>query len=136
MEHGADKHGARLDEEMKHATEGMTRAGRSTRAEESRDPEPSGEDQPDVDRSPDATLTGGTPDGMTAEDVELRSELASFLDRSTFPAVRTQLMDEAMGNNAPDRVIAELRRLPDGREYANVNEIWATLGGGTEQHRF
>jgi hypothetical protein len=121
---------------MKHATEGMVRAGRSTHAEEWRDPEPSGEDEPDVDRAPDSTLTGGTPEGMTAADVELRSELASYLDRSTFPAVRTQLEEEARSHNAPDRVIAELRRLPDGREYANVNDIWATLGGGTEQHRF
>lgn len=136
MEQGADKHGPRLDEEMKHATEGMVRAGRSTRAEEWRDQEPPGEGQPEVDRAPDATLTGGTPEGMTAADVELRSELASYLDRSTFPAVRAQLMDQAMSNHAPDRVIAELRRLPDGREYANVNDIWAALGGGTEQQRF
>jgi hypothetical protein len=121
---------------MKHQTEGMVRAGRATRAEEWRDPEPSGEDEPDVDRAPDGTLTGGTPDGMTATDVELRSELASYLDRSTFPAVRTQLVDDALGNHAPDRVMDELRRLPDGREYANVNDVWAALGGGTEEHRF
>jgi hypothetical protein len=136
MEQGADKHSARLDDEMKHQTEGMVRAGRATRAEEWRDPEPSGEDEPDVDRAPDGTLTGGTPDGMTATDVELRSELASYLDRSTFPAVRTQLVDDALGNNAPDRVMDELRRLPDGREYVNVNDVWAALGGGTEEHRF
>jgi hypothetical protein len=136
MEQGADKHSARLDDEMKHQTEGMVRAGRATRAEEWRDPEPSGEDEPDVDRAPDGTLTGGTPDGMTATDVELRSELASYLDRSTFPAVRTQLVDDALGNHAPDRVMDELRRLPDGREYANVNDVWAALGGGTEEHRF
>jgi hypothetical protein len=136
MEQGADKHSARLDDEMKHATEGMVRAGRSTRAEEWRDPEPSGEDEPDVDRAPDSTLTGGTPDGMTATDVELRSELASYLDRSTFPAVRAQLMEQATENHAPERVLDEIRRLPDGREYVNVNDIWSTLGGGTEQHRF
>ena len=136
MEQAANKHSPMVDEEMKHETEGMVRAGRSTRAEEWRDPEPSGEGQPDVDRAPDATLTGGTPPGMTADDVERRSELASYLDRTSFPAVRTQLVEDATSNNAPDRVLAELRQLPDGREFANVNEVWSALGGGTEQQRF
>jgi hypothetical protein len=136
MEQSTDKHGPRLDEELKHETAGMVSAGRSTRAEEWRDPEPAGEDQPDVDLAPDTTLVGGTPDGMTAEDVERRSRLASYLDRSTFPAVRQQLVDDAVANHAPDDVVAELRGLPDGREFVNVNDVWTALGGGSEEHRF
>jgi Protein of unknown function (DUF2795) len=136
MEQGANKHGPLTDDEMKAETSGMVRAGRSTRAEEWRDQEPSAEDQPDVDRAPDETLVGGTPDGMTAEDVGRRSELASYLDRSVFPADRGRLMDDAEANNAPDAILAELRRLPDGQEFANVQDVWAALGGGTEAHRF
>lgn len=136
MERGSDKHSPMLDDKMKAETAGLVAAGRSTRAQEWHDPEPSGEDEPDVDRAPDSTLTGGTPDGMTAADVERRSRLATVLDRSVFPAVRAQLVEDAEANHAPEAILDELRRLPDGREFANVNEVWTTLGGGTEQHRF
>ena len=136
MEQGASKHGPALDDELKHETEGMVRAGRSTRAEEWRDPEPSGEDEPDVDRAPDGTLAGGVPEGMTEADVERRSRLAAYLDRTAFPAVRQMLVDAAAANHAPDEIIAELERLPDGREFVNVNDVWTTLGGGSEAHRF
>jgi hypothetical protein len=136
MEQGANKHGPLVDDEMKAETSGMVSAGRSTRAEEWRDQEPSGEDQPEVDRAPDATMVGGTPDGMTAEDVQWRSELAGYLDRSVFPADRSRLVEDAEANNAPDAVVAELRRLPDGRDFANLNEVWTALGGGSEEHRF
>ena len=136
MERGSDKHSAMLDDQMKAETAGMVAAGRSTRAQEWHDPEPSGEDEPDVDRAPDATLTGGTPDGMTAADVERRSRLASYLDRSVFPATRSTLVEDAEGNHAPDDLLADLRRLPDGREFVNVNDVWTTLGGGSEEHRF
>jgi hypothetical protein len=133
---GSDKHGAALDDEMKHETAGMMAAGRSTRAEEWRDPQAAGEDEPEVDLAPDTTLTGGTPDGMTAEDVERRSRLASYLDRSAFPAARDRLIDDAAANHAPDEIMAELRRLPAGQEFVNVNDVWTALGGGAEEHRF
>jgi Protein of unknown function (DUF2795) len=136
MEQGANKHGAALDDQLKHETAGMVAAGRSTRAEEWRDPQAAGEDEPDVDLAPNATLVGGTPDGMTAEDVERRSRLASYLDRSTFPAGRQQLVDDAAANHAPDDILADLRRLPDGEEFGNVNDVWTALGGGTEERRF
>ncbi|MFL6136406.1 MAG: DUF2795 domain-containing protein [Frankiaceae bacterium] len=132
----SDKHGAALDDQLKHETAGLVTSGRSTRAQEWRDPQAAGEDEPEVDRAPGTTLTGGTPDGMTAEDVERRSRLASYLDRSAFPAVRGQLVDDAAANHAPDEIMAELHRLPDGREFANVNDVWTALGGGSEAHRF
>ncbi len=40
MDRSSTKHGARLDDEMKHEVEGQMRAGRPTRAEEWHDPEP------------------------------------------------------------------------------------------------
>ncbi|WP_075744202.1 MULTISPECIES: hypothetical protein [Actinoalloteichus] len=48
MQRGSDKHGARLDDELSSEVEGLTRANRSTRAEESRDPEPPADDDPAV----------------------------------------------------------------------------------------
>jgi len=135
MERG-NHHSARLDETMGKETEGMVRAGRDTRAEEWHSAEPSGEDQPDVDRAPDSTLVGGVPDGLTAEEVELRSRLASYLPRSAFPAVREMLIDEAQGRDAPEVIVERVKSLPAGREFANFGEAWAAMGGHHEDHRF
>ena len=135
MERGSNKHSARMDDALDHEVEGLMRSGHDNRADWN-SPEPSGEDQPDVDLVPDGTLAGGVPDGMTEEDVEARSELATYLGKSVYPAVSAVLIETAEGNDAPDSVIARLRALPAGREYVNVQDVWSTLRGGTEAHRF
>ena len=136
MERGSDKHGPRQDDELKHETEGLVRSGHSTHAEEWKDPEPAGEDQPDADRAPDSTLLGGTPNGMDGDDVEGRSELASYLGKDCYPMVRAQVIDLAMERQAPARVVDLVKRLPSDREYHNVNEIWSAVGGQVEADRF
>jgi hypothetical protein len=136
VERGSDKVSPRQDEELKHATQGLVRAGRTTHAEEWKDPEPVGEDQPDVDLAPDGTLHGGTPEGMSPDDVEGRAEVASFIGKDAYPLVREQVIELMIDNHAPDRVVALVRNLPSGREFHNVNEIWTALGGGTETERF
>ena len=135
MERGSDKHGRRLDEALKSETDGMMRAGRDTHAEEWKSAEPSGEDEPDVDRSPHGTLTGGVPQGMTPDDVEGRAELATFVHRSVFPCGRDSLVEDALANSAPARVLDQLRELPPGGHYANVGEVWVALGHGVESSR-
>ena len=135
MERGSDKHSARMDDAMGAEVEGLIRTGHDNRADWN-SPEPSGEDQPDVDLMPNGTLAGGVPDGMTEEDVEARSELATYLGKEVYPAVSAVLLETAEGNDAPDSVIARLRALPAGREYVNVQDVWSTLRGGTEAHRF
>lgn len=135
MERGSDKHSPRLDEALKGETRGLSTGTGQTHAEEWREAEPSGEDEPEVSLSPEAPLYGGVPDGMTGEDVAGRAELARFLDRSVFPAVRQVLIDDAEGNNAPDAILDQLRELAGGRVYANVGEIWTSLGHGVEAHR-
>jgi hypothetical protein len=136
VERGSDKVSPRQDEELKHETQGLVRAGRTTHAEEWKDPEPVGEDQPDVDLAPDGTLHGGTPEGMSPDDVEGRAEVASFIGKDAYPLVREQVIELMIDNHAPDRVVALVRNLPSGREFHNVNEIWTALGGGTETERF
>lgn len=132
----SDKHSPRVDNEMAHETEGLVRSGRSTHAEEWKDPEPSGEDQPDADRVPNATLVGGTPDGMSPDDVEGRAELASYIGKEIYPAVRAQLIDLVMERNAPERVIDLVKNLPSDRQFANINDVWEAVGGSTETTRF
>lgn len=132
----SDKTGPLHDEQLKEESEGMLRAGRQTRAEEWHQTEPSGEDQPDVDRAPDGTLSGGTPEGMTGDDVELRAELAAYLGRDVYPAVREQLIGVAVDQHAPDRVVERIKQLPSGREFGNVNDVWQAIGGHVESKRF
>jgi Protein of unknown function (DUF2795) len=135
QERGSDKHGPRRDEALASEVEGLTRSSRSTRAEEWRDPEPAGEDQPEVDIAPNRARAGGTPDGMDEADVAGRSELATYLGREVYPANRHVLLATALRNGAPSVVLAMLQHLPEGQDFQNVQEVWATLGGGTEQRR-
>ena len=135
MQRGSDKHGARMDEALAAEVDGVVRAGRDNRADWN-SPEPSGEDQPDVDLVPHGTLSGAVPDGITEDDVEHRSELASYLGR-VWPATREELIAVAAGNQAPASVIDDLQRLPDGIAFANLQEAWLALSGGAvEQTRF
>jgi hypothetical protein len=136
VQRGSDKHGSRVDEQLEHEVQGLTRSGRSTRAEEWADPEPAGEDQPEVDRAPNATLTGGTPDGTTPADVQARSEVASVLGKEVWPATGTALLGRARDAGASDRVLSLLAELPGDRSFRNLQECWTALGGGLETHRF
>ena len=135
MERGSDKHGRRLDEAMEKETRGLVQSGRDTRAEEWRSAEPSGEDQPDVDLVPDGTLAGGVPEGMTEADVEGRSELASALGKEIWPAETAQIRERLLSEQAPDRVIDLVDRLPEGT-YQNVSDVWEALTGHKERGRF
>ena len=136
MDRGSDKVSPRKDEERKHETQGLLRSGHTPHAEEWKDPEPVGEDQPDADLAPGGTLHGGTPAGMDADDVEGRAELASYIGKEDYPLVREQILDRAIDNRAPDRVVDLVRQLPSGRQFHNVNEVWTALGGHVEAERF
>ncbi len=135
MERGSDKHGARMDDAMAEEVDGTLTAGKQTRAEEFLEAEPSGEDQPDVDRDPDGAMTGGVPDGMTAEGVEQRSRIATFFGTHVWPATGEQLVAVAREREAPDDVLAQLSYVPQGRSYATFGEVWEALEGGREEHR-
>jgi hypothetical protein len=133
MDQGNSKHGPAHDESLKHATQGLIRAGRSTHAEEWRDPEPAGEDQPSVNPH---TLGGGVPPGMTPQDVADRSALASYLGPAIYPAGREQLLATLNQTNAPERLSSAVASLPPDREFRNVQEIAVALGLAVEKERF
>jgi hypothetical protein len=136
VDRGSDKHSPLVDDQLKHETEGLVRAGRNTHAEEWKEAEPSGEDQPDADLAPEGTLHGGTPTGMAPDDVEGRAELAGFIGKDVYPMVREQILDLVIERQAPDRVIDLVRRLPAGREFDNINDLWTAVGGHVESNRF
>ena len=126
------KHSPRVDEELEHELQGMLRADRATRAEEWREVEPSAEGEPDVDADPAGTLIGGTPVGMDRDAVVARAELARWLTRSPFPGTRDDLVAAARDHQAPDRVVAELQRLPEGETYERIGDVVRALGYPTE----
>ena len=126
------KHSPRLDDELEHEVQGMIRSERQTRSEEWREVEPSAEGDPDVDTDPDGTLVGGTPVGMDADAVESRAELARWLDRADFPSGGKDLVEAARDHRAPDAVVAELQRLPEGQTYERIGDVVRALGYPTE----
>ena len=126
------KHSARVDEEMEHEIQGMLKGEHATRAEEWREVEPVAEGEPDIGADPAGTLVGGTPVGMDADAVVARAELARWLTRAAFPGDRDALVEAARDARAPDAVVEELQRLPEGQSYERIGDVARALGYPTE----
>jgi hypothetical protein len=126
------KHSPRVDDELEHEMQGMLRGEHANRAEEWREVEPAAEGDPDIDRVPDGTYTSGTPVGMTPDAVAARAEIARWLDRADFPSTGSGLVEAARDHRAPDAVVAELGRLPEGDTYERVGDVVRALGYPTE----
>jgi hypothetical protein len=126
------KHSSRVDEELEHEVQGMLKGERATRAEEWREAEPVAEGDPDLTADPSGTLVGGTPVGMDADAVVARAELARWLDRADFPSTGPDLVEAARDHRAPDAVVAELERLPEGQTYERIGDVVRALGYPTE----
>jgi hypothetical protein len=135
MERGSSKHGPRLDDEMEHEVRGMLQGGVDSRVEEWRDPEPPGEDQPNPTLTPAGYERSGAPPGMTPADVEGRSEVGRYIPLSVLPGDRDDLLAAADEMEAPQYVVDLLARLPEGRRFETVNQVWAALGGHNEERR-
>jgi len=115
----SDKHGPRLDDEMKQEVSGMSQgAPVDPRAEDWHRPEP-GEDVPE--------------EVLPGTETEARSELARHLRPSCFPAGRGALITEAVNQHAPDGFVNLLSRLPGNVTFTNVAAVWEALGGGRER---
>ena len=132
MERGSDKHSPRVDEELEHETRSLEQgAPVESRVEEHREQEGPGDDQPTAS----ALLTGGRSGSLDLDDAEARSDIARFIDPSTFPTDREGLIENAEANNAPAAVLERLQAVPGGRTYQGLPDVWAALGG-TVEHRF
>lgn len=103
-----------------------------SRAQQWRDPEPAGEDQPEPEAIPAGPRPGGAPEPLTGEELEARSRFARWVTRSVLPADKTDLVEVARREAAPAEVLADLERLPEGRTYETVYEIWDALGHRNE----
>src|SRR3954453_711614 len=126
------KHSPRVDEELEHEVQGMLKAEHATRAEEWREVEPVAEGDPDLTADPAGTLVGGTPVGMTQDAVVARAGLSRWLTREPFPGTRDDLVEAARDHRAPDAVVAELERLPEGETFERIGDVARALGYPTE----
>jgi hypothetical protein len=135
VERGSDKHAARLDEDLKHATRSIVQGSTEARADESREQEGPADGEP----TPDSRLAGGLRQANgafpTDEELEARTDLARHLDPSLFPATRDALAARAEANFAPDWVLDALSALPPDQTFANTEAVWESLGGSREQRR-
>ena len=122
------KHSARVDEELEHEIQGMLKGEHATRSEEWREAEPVAEGDPDITADPAGTLVGGVPVGMTPDAVAARAELARWLTREPFPGTRDQLVEAARDHRAPEAVVAELEKLPDGETFERIGDVTRALG--------
>jgi hypothetical protein len=78
-----------------------------------------------------------TSPGTTEAGVERRAAIAEALGKEVWPADRDALLAKAQEDaTTPDRVLADLRRLPEGQQFENVQDVARALGIGTEQQRF
>ena len=77
-----------------------------------------------------------TAPGTSTDDVEHRAAIAEALGKEVWPADRDTLVAKAQEADAPDRVLADLRRLPSDQRFENVQDVARALGIGTEQERF
>ncbi|MGY1633665.1 DUF2795 domain-containing protein [Geodermatophilus sp. SYSU D01186] len=80
--------------------------------------------------------TPATSPGTSEADVERRAAIAEALGKEVWPADRDTLVAKAQESNATDRVLSDLRRLPGGEQFTNVQDVARALGIGTEQERF
>jgi hypothetical protein len=86
----------------------------------------SGEEPTETGRA--AEREPGSPEGMSRQQVESRSELARWISGvHAFPAERAELLERAQSQSAPEPVLAAIRSLPD-RTFDNVEDIAKELG--------
>lgn len=131
MSKGQERHGPRLDDQLKHESEAMVRSNRGSRVEDWRDPEPVADDQPVVERDLE-DVESEEPREFSRRAAEHRSELAGALTRAVFPADRAKLLEHAQEQFGPDRVLRILEALPDDAVFANVEEVWEASGHAGE----
>jgi hypothetical protein len=120
MERGSNKHAARVDDRMSDEVRGEVQGNPGARAEEWHMAEPSGEDQP------------ATTELLDLTEAERFSRFGRYIGLSALPGDRDALRRSAEDLQAPDDVLDDLDRLPEGRTFQNLAEVWRTLGRRAE----
>ncbi len=129
MERGSSKHSPRLDEQLEHETGPLRQPGHVAHSEEWRQAEPA--DDEHMTRPPGHEP--GAPAGMTADDIDRRSEVARYLRPGRLPATGAQIRSLLADDGAPDEVLEAAAALKDERQYATAGEVVRAMGIRTEE---
>lgn len=136
MERGSSKHGRHLDEELARQAQAHTRGGAAgSRVGEDRDPELAAGDEPEPRWIPAGDRPDGAPAPLSGAELEARSRLGRAVPRSALPGDRAAVLRAAAELGAEPEVLSELARLPTGRTFATLYEIWEALGHRNEPSR-
>ncbi len=132
MERRSNQHGPRVDDELAHEVESLTRGA----PVESRvEPDRLKEDAADGEPLPEGIIAEpnqpADPVALGHDEVRARSELAIHLLPSRFPMTRAEVIECATEQDAPEELLTTLEHLPDGT-YATVEQVWEALGGRRE----
>ena len=132
MPRESDKHGPRVDEQMKHDSEHLTTGAPTENREQFRVQEGATEDEPALDPGHHPLLDEAPGIGLAEDQVERRSRLARHIEGSIFPAGRDELLASAERTNAPDEVVVDLRKLPPDLTFETLEAVWEAIGGEPE----
>lgn len=129
-ERRSNKHGPMLDDEIAEEVESVTRgAPVESRAREDREQE----GPADTESTPDERVQGQRGSKVVDLDaLELRADIARHLNPSVFPATRSEIIESARENHAPESILDLLESLPEGF-YENLQVLWQGLGGSPER---
>jgi hypothetical protein len=94
-------------------------------------PEPEEEPDDETEReaiwAPAARLAE-SPAAQDWQAVELRSDLARYLDRSVWPVTRRRLLEVLTERHAGDRLLDRAASLPEGQRYESLRDLLLALG--------
>jgi hypothetical protein len=121
-------HGPAEDDQIKR----QDRTELQEHGEEWPDPEESDEWPDQGSWAPEARFAD-TPDGPDFQAIELRSELARHLDRTTFPARREQLIRTLMDRQAEQPVLDLVSALPPRTTVDGIGELIRAVGLPVEE---
>jgi hypothetical protein len=91
------------------------------------DQEPDDETEREAIWAPAARLAE-SPVPEDWEAVELRSDVARFLDRTAWPLTRERLLEILAEHGAGDRLTELAASLPEGQRYQSLRELLHALG--------
>ena len=124
-EQGSATHGPREDDAIKQQDRDELRA----HGDEWPEPEEAGEDADGTEEvwAAEGRFAGDLP-GEDFAAIELRSDLARHLDRTSWPATREQLLQILTERHAGDNLLEVTSALPRGQRYHSVGELARALG--------